>query len=146
MALDRINQLDWLNTLFSQVQIPQTTLAECTFQPELLDAQRVQRAVTNGWLTLCQDVDFDAPGLQAGERAAIGCALQIRAALLVDDSAARLVAAGLSIPVVGTLGLLIRAKHIGLVGAIAPVIEQLRAGGHYLGARSVIRALSLAGE
>ena len=53
MALDRINQLDWLNTLFSQVQIPQTVLAECTFQPELLDAQRVQRAVTNGWLTLC---------------------------------------------------------------------------------------------
>lgn len=110
------------------------------------DAKRIQQAVANGWLVPCDEPEFEALGLQAGERAAIGRALQIGAALLADDMAARVVAANCSLVVMGTLGVLVRAKRLGLLAAVAPAIKHLRASGHYLGPGSIARALALAGE
>lgn len=146
IALGRLDRLVLLSTLFAQVQVPRAVLAECFAKPDLADAQRIQRAVASGWLVPCDEPDFDAPGLQTGERAAIGRAVQIGAALLTDDMAARRYAARRGLAVMGTLGILVGAKRLGLLPAVLPAIEQLRAGGHYLGATSVAVALAAAGE
>jgi predicted nucleic acid-binding protein len=84
--------------------------------------------------------------LGQGERAAIGCALAIGGGLLTDDRQARLHAESLGLIVVGTLGVLVRAKRAGRVSSVAPLIDGLRASGQRSGSGVVARALTVARE
>jgi predicted nucleic acid-binding protein len=65
---------------------------------------------------------------------------------ILDDSAARHAAATLGIPHQGTLGLIIFAKHQGLVPAARPIVEQLRQEGMYLSDEVMNQALAQVGE
>ena len=68
------------------------------------------------------------PSLGAGESEALALALEARADLvLLDDKAARRLAAALRLPLMGTLGILLKAKEAGLIGGIRPKLEELRA-------------------
>lgn len=87
----------------------------------------------------------DGP-LGRGERAAITRALAIAAGLLTDDQEARLYAVSLHLFVVGTLGVLVRAKSAGLLASVAPLIQQLRDGGQWFGNGVVAQALVAVGE
>ena len=146
IALGRLDRLALLGGVFEQVQVPRAVLAECLARPELADAQRIMAAVADGTLLPCEATAIAASGLQTGERAAIGRAIEIGAALLADDRAARLHASAHGLVVIGTLGVLVRAKRIGLLPAVAPLVEQLRAGGHRLGSPAIDAALSAAQE
>lgn len=64
----------------------------------------------------------------------------------MDDRAAVVYARGLGLKVIGTLGVLVLAKRRGALPLVAPLIEQLRAGGHYLGEAAITAALRAAGE
>lgn len=146
IALGRLDRLALLGGVFGQVQVPRAVLAECMARPELLDAQRIKAAVADGTLLPCEATAIIASGLQTGERAAIGRAIEIGAALLADDRAARLHASARGLVVIGTLGVLVWAKRIGLLQAVAPLVEQLHAGGHRLGAAAIAAALLAAQE
>lgn len=146
IALGRLDRLGLLFDLFQDVQVPRAVLAECVLRPELADAQRIQSAVTTGLLRLCEAQPVRVDGLGAGESAAIGLAIEIGAALLADDLAARHHAQGLGLTVIGTLGVLVRAKRKGLVPAVRPLVEQLRASGQRLSHSAVAEALTAAGE
>ncbi len=64
--------------------------------------------------------------LGAGESEAISLAIEVNARLLLlDDLAARRLALGLRLPIVGTLGLLLAAKRKGLLAAVKPCLDQL---------------------
>jgi predicted nucleic acid-binding protein len=65
---------------------------------------------------------------------------------IVDDLAARRCAEVLGIPLLGTLGLVLRAKRTGLLPAARPVIEKLLSAGMYLSPKILDRALALVGE
>jgi predicted nucleic acid-binding protein len=65
---------------------------------------------------------------------------------VIDDLAARRCAATLSIPVRGTLGLVILAKQRGEVKAARPLLEALRRGGLYLSDSVLNAALALVDE
>ncbi len=65
---------------------------------------------------------------------------------VIDDLAARRCAATLSIPVRGTLGLVILAKQRGEVKAARPPLEALRRGGLYLSDSVLNAALALVDE
>ena len=95
---------------------------------------------------VCEATPIRVDGLGAGESAAIGRAMEIGAALMADDLAARHHAAGLGLTVIGTLGVLVRAKRLRLLPAVLPLIEQLRASGHRLGQTAIAEALRAAGE
>ena len=146
IALGRLDMLALLGGLFEQVQVPEIVLAECLARPELADAQRIRAAVDSGLLLRCDGQPVAAAGLDDGERAAIGRAIEIHAGLLVDDLAARQYALAIGLVVLGTLGILVRAKRKGLVSDVRPLIDRLRAGGHRLGPTAVADALSAAGE
>ena len=66
--------------------------------------------------------------------------------VVLDDLHARQVAASFGLPVVGTVGLLIRAKHAGHVVSVRSILEQMRASGFYCSTELFRRALQLAGE
>jgi predicted nucleic acid-binding protein len=65
---------------------------------------------------------------------------------VVDDWGARRCARSLSIPVIGTLGLVLLAKQEGLIPAARPVIERLRRSGMYLSDEIIREALARVGE
>lgn len=146
IALGRIDRLPLLSDVFQQVQVPHAVLAECLWNPDLADARRIDAAVKSGWLLPCDGPTFEAAGLGAGERAAIGRAQEIGAALLADDRAARACAVRLGIVTIGTLGVLVRARRLGLVPSLQGLIDQLRASGHWLSDSTIEQALAAAKE
>lgn len=147
IALGRLDALSLLPALFSEIQVTVTVLAECAVRPEFVDAQRIGLAVQAGWLTPCPDcVDGPSGRLDPGEASAIARALEIDAGLLLDDRAAVVYARALGLKVLGTLGVLVLAKRRGLVERVAPLVLELQAGGHSLGATAVQAALQAAGE
>ena len=85
--------------------------------------------------------------LDQGEAAAIAQALTIRAdLLLIDERKGRSAARRLGLAVKGTLGVLLTARRRGLIGAVAPPIEELQRSGVYLSASLVEAVLQAAGE
>ncbi len=89
IALGKLDRLDLLPALFERVMVPHAVLAECLTQPGLPDSVRIGAALTEGWLLASDARVEDIAGLGVGERAAIGLARQMGAALLADDRAAR---------------------------------------------------------
>ena len=68
------------------------------------------------------------------------------ATAIVDDASARAAARALGLPVIGTLGVVIRAKLRGLVPSAANIIADLRVAGLFLDERNVRDALKQIGE
>ncbi len=60
----------------------------------------------------------------------------------MDDRRARLVALELGRPVIGTLGLLLRAREDGLFSALRPLLDRLQASGYFL-PRDLVRDILL---
>jgi predicted nucleic acid-binding protein len=65
---------------------------------------------------------------------------------ILDDLAGRRCAEVLEIPLIGTLGLVLRAKRIGQIAAARPLLLRLREAGMYLSDAVVEPALRLVGE
>lgn len=85
--------------------------------------------------------------LGAGEAAALARAASMRGCIaIVDERQARRCAAVLSIPTIGTLGLVLLAKRRGTIPAARPAIERLVAEGMYLSPKVLAQALALVGE
>lgn len=65
---------------------------------------------------------------------------------VLDDRAARALAARHGIPVIGSLRVIVRAKEAGLIPQARPALEKLRGAGAYVSAALIDRAIQLAGE
>ena len=65
---------------------------------------------------------------------------------LLDERQGRLVAQGMGVPVIGSIGILIAAKTRGDIAEIAPMLAALRASGLWLSDALVTRVLVACGE
>ena len=64
--------------------------------------------------------------VDAGEASAIALAVEIEGSVLIlDDWTARRLAADLALPHTGTVGVLLKAKALGVVPLIAPILNDL---------------------
>jgi predicted nucleic acid-binding protein len=87
------------------------------------------------------------PALGAGEREAISLGLEIRADLLIlDDRPARRVAESLALTIIGTLGIILRAKRRGLLHLVRPSLDALVTQAFFMSPRLYREVLNLAGE
>jgi len=147
IALARIAGLGMLQAIFQRTLITRTVLDECVARPDRPDGLLIQSAVDCGWLELAAEVTpAEDWGLDAGETSAINLARARNVGILMDDRAGRRVAAGLGIPLIGVLGVLILAKRAGAIPLVRPLAEGLIRDGYYLASRVVEDALRLAGE
>ena len=82
------------------------------------------------------------PTLDQGEAEVIALALEQQARLLlIDELTGRKVAESLQLPVLGSVGILIRAKQLGLIRSVKPYIENMMQRGVRYSHRFVISVL-----
>ena len=146
ISLGRLDLLVLLREFFAEVQVPDIVIEECLARPDNVDAQRIRQALSDGLLLNCPAPPTLLPGLEPGESAAISRALEIGAALLMDERAGRAHALSLGLVVTGTLGVLVRARRRVLIGPLAPLLGALRASGQRLSEALVRQALADVGE
>lgn len=86
-------------------------------------------------------------GIGRGEKSVIAWALVHPGFVAVlDDSAARSQARSLSVPVLGTVGVVIRMRQAGLIDKVKPRLLQIRQEGGYIGESLLKEAIRCAGE
>lgn len=137
IALDYLKELHLLRELFGVTLIPPAVAREITGRsfPSWIQVRNLSQPVSPVILSA---------SLGAGEREALTLALELEADILLDDKAARRIASRLRRPVLGTLGLLLRAKEKGLIPAIRPGLERLRALPFHISPRLHESAISAA--
>jgi len=85
--------------------------------------------------------------LGSGERAAIALAIQLSADFVVlDDLDARSSATDFGLTVIGSLGLLVRAKRSGLIDEVRPLADAMISHGLYASEALYRRILAIADE
>jgi predicted nucleic acid-binding protein len=85
--------------------------------------------------------------LDQGEASAIALALQAGVHLVaIDERRGRLVAREMGLIVTGSVGLLLRAKRLGFIDAVAPRLNAMQRQGIWLGEALVRRVLTEAKE
>ena len=114
--------------------------------------QRVEAAISDGWLVVAQLADL--PPLQlpfpldVGEAAAVTLAFQLKAdVLLIDEKLGREAARRMGLSVAGALGELVHAKLAGWIPNVTDEIRRLRLeAGFFVHAEVERFILSQAGE
>ena len=151
IALARLGLLSLPSRLFREVQVTAAVWEEVTRGPDTSQLQALHAAMQAGQLRLVPDptsipMPVTRARLDLGERSAIALALTQGAAVLVDEKRGRAVASALGLHVLGTLGLLVRARDAGIVDRVRPLAEALLQGGYHLARPLVERTLAAIGE
>ena len=138
IGLERIGRLDLLPQVFSKVFAPSVVAAEVQISLSWLRIQSVQNIAVVATLKTQMD---------AGEAEAIALAMELPNVLLIlDDKKARRIAQQLNLKVIGTVGMLLRAKRQGVITEIKPLISALLQADFRISESIVKEALRLSGE
>ena len=84
--------------------------------------------------------------VDAGEAEAIALASEKSCLLISDDKQARSVAKRLGVAVIGTVGVLVRAKQNGVIVALKPILDDLELNNFFISRALREEALKLVGE
>ncbi len=141
IALNRIDQLRLLERLFGAVLIPPAVAREISpsvRKPYWIQVQPLRRPASAAALQA---------SLGAGETEAISLAVEVNAqTLILDDKPARRLASLRGLPVVGTVGILVRSKQKGYIDAVRPHLNALRAASFHISPSLYTTVLSDADE
>lgn len=148
IAFARLHQIGLLPQIFGRVLVTDTVFAECAGRADFPESALIREAVSRKQLELCAAPDFSAfaQKIDAGEASAIAVAIDFGCGVLMDDKAGRRMAENAGVPVIGTVGVLVLAKHKGLAPLVKPQLEKLAASGYFLGAEIITAALAASGE
>ncbi|MFN0062076.1 MAG: DUF3368 domain-containing protein [Myxococcaceae bacterium] len=148
ILLAKSRHLDLLLQLSREVLVPEAVASEILKGPPTDPARGL---IEGGWgirvpaaATPPSVVEW---GLGAGETAVIATGLSRPGSTLVlDDAAARACARAFGLPVIGTLGVVLRAKKTGMIESASAVLRALRSAGLYLDALIRDALARVAGE
>ncbi|GHT58414.1 nucleic acid-binding protein [Spirochaetia bacterium] len=147
-ALAVCGQLDLLEKLYDEVLIPEAVYQEATV-PDKPNADKIAEWA-QGKIVKITDMElFHAIklSLHKGEAEAIALYKEKSADfLLIDEKKGRKVAEYYDVKIIGTIGLLLKAKQEGLVPRIKPCIELLQQSTVRIASALYQRALERAGE
>ncbi len=149
--LCRVGQGGLLTRLFLEVVIPPEVAAEfvaLTISAPRFSGLNLPAGIRQQSPSALLPVVGAAKGLDAGEAAALSLAVEIHAdAILIDERRGHEVALQLGLRALGLLGILLRAKAVGIIPQIAPVIESLeRDAGFWISEKLREDVLRLGGE
>lgn len=137
IGLERIGKLNILPALFEPIAIPNEVEREFgIFLPWLKTETPKNFALISSLKILVDD----------GEAEAIALALEKNCKVILDDKQARSVANRLGLEVIGTVGILIKAKENGLIDSIKNWLDALDANGFRLSKSLKEEALKIVNE
>ena len=137
IVLERIRRLELLRGLFEPLVIPPSVQEEFGRAVDWLIVQAPSDLRLIRVLRLVVD---------DGEAEAIALALEKGWQRIVDDRKARSWAKQLGIRIIGTAGVLIRAKQAGLIPSVKPLLEAMQQEGFRMDPVLMAEVLRLAGE
>ena len=145
IALAEIDHLDILKQVYGEITIPVAVRDEVTIKDtQLLDG--------NDWIKVIPITNNTAKemftsALHDGEVEVMLLTKEINADLaIIDDGLARRHAKYLGITITGTLGVLLRAKDLGIVKEVCPILNDLIQTGFYISDDVRDEVLRIAGE
>lgn len=150
VALETIGLTRLLPELFGKVSVSSAVRREIESGLEKTGADLFLQQ-TN-WLQVMPDAPMPdqwiASTLDVGEATTIALALQQRSNLvIIDERKGRRVAEQIyGLSVLGTLGILARAKSAGLIKTLRPHLSQLQDGGYYLSDQLIEKVCCSYGE
>jgi uncharacterized protein len=137
IGLERIGRLDILQALFDPVIVPPEVAREFGASLSWLKvAAPANQTLVSALKMLLDD----------GEAAAIALASELGHRIILDDLQARSVGKNLGLRVIGTIGILLKAKRAGIIPQLKPVLDDLELNGFYVGDALKKEALRLADE
>lgn len=146
-----IGQLNLLHRLYGTVVVPQAVYEEIVVEGvgqagavEVKQASWVEvKQITNRPLVTSLEGDLDI-----GEAEAIVLAVELKAdLLLIDERKGRAVANRLGVNHIGLLGILIQAKHEGMISTAGSVMDDLKSkAGFWIGQDLYDHILQVVGE
>jgi predicted nucleic acid-binding protein len=147
--LARADRLSLARAIAPVILVPRAVAEEIEAKGENEVAAQALKATR--WLEVVEPRPVPSPirewGLGRGETAALTWANAHPGTLLIlDDAEARKGAKMLHLPLIGTLGIILKAKTSGLIDAARPEVERLLEHGMYLSAHVMNDALALVGE
>ena len=147
--LHQVGQLVLFPKLFGRIIVPEAVAGELSTGRELGVALPEPEALE--WIDIRSPASpvggLLAWELGAGESAVLSLALEHPGSWVVlDDKLARQAAVHLNLPLLGTAGILLRAKQAGHLPAVRPVLEQLTALGFRLTPETMRNIIEVARE
>jgi uncharacterized protein len=151
IALGKIDRLQLLNQLYTEILVPDIVLQECLINEALPGAQSIKVAIEKGNILLKSSIinvslESAFSILDAGEKAAILLAKELHAALLIDEKRGRAVASIHSLKIIGTAGLLLTGFREGFISDLQECLDSLQKSGYRLSDRLVEEILKRAQE
>jgi predicted nucleic acid-binding protein len=150
IAFARIDRLELLRKAAGNLVIPEAVAREIS---DYDSGRRGAIALSQeSWISIAsvqseQQVRLLLPTLDRGESEVIALALELRPKLvLMDELTGRKVAESLDLKVCGSVGLLIRAKRIGEIAAVKPLLDEMKRQGIYYGQRFIDAVLRTVNE
>ena len=150
LYLGRLGHENLQQNLFGPVCVPQTVSIELAagrlLRPDTIDPRQLE------WITSVSVSPSDIENLPdnrlgLGERSVIAYACAHPNCWVgLDDRQARLLAKSLGVRVIGTVGVIIKAKKAGLISSTKELLERAKGEGFRLNAEVYVEALRLAGE
>jgi len=147
--LVKLNKIELLKNLFTEVIIPEAVHRECVLEGNKHEESLLIANTT--WIQVKQSknlqlVELLSDLIDDGEAEAITLALETKSLIILDDKDARKIARGLNLKVTGILGILLLAKKKKLIKEISPLIEKLKEEGFRISDELTMKILKEANE
>ena len=130
ISLAKLDMLDIPGKFYNEILLPKTVFDEvCCNQAFAAEAEAVKKRdfIKVETVTFSQSIKIlRAAGLDLGESEAIVLADTLpNSLLLMDERKGRQIAKSMGIQIIGTLGILLQAKNLGLIKSIKPLLDTL---------------------
>ena len=148
ITMAKADYLQLFEQLATDLLIPEPVAQEILASPP---SDPARKALESGWgkITFLKEIPSEILewGLGKGESGVLALAVERPGCKVVlDDAAARRSARALDIPLIGTLGAVLRARQMGLIESAGQVLTALRAAGLRLGEETIRTSLERIGE
>ena len=145
IALSVVDKLDILEPLFGEVYVPRAVYDEVSQQSKD-ESKKLALYCKDKVLDISSEVNLNIT-LGSGESEAIILYKEKSADfLLCDDKKAKKFAMSFGLNVIGSLGILLKAKEKHLISEIYPLIDKLRVSQIYIDDKTFALVLKMAGE
>jgi len=130
-----LGQMEILKTIFKELHVPKAVYSE--IEAYFSGDDQWQRCLDEGFIIRAEiqtspKIKELMVHLHMGEAEALCLCIENNAKLcLLDDKDARIIARLNNIPISGTLGVLMKAKKMGIIESVKELMDRLRTDHHY---------------